>query len=254
VAITSVHVRFFWGALSADLEGSSPSYGYPTQYATLGPSASPAGGIGVRRATLLLDRLTVASPADDAALMHFDFLNITGGAPDDTWITSDYTTLEGLINTWWGTIKTYVPTWFKMSRILWHRVGPGIPLPNPAERILDISSPVAGAASSSLPPQAACAITFRTGVRHSWGRTYLPLGTGVSAGAGRLSSAATDAIAAPNATLFSAALAADFHPVVVSNRLNSALGIDQLEVDDVIDVIRRRRWKHTVYRKLTTVA
>lgn len=248
MAITNVRIRFFWGALSADLVGSSPSYAYPTQYATLGADASPAGGIGVRRATLVLDRSAGVNPTDDVALMHFDFLNITGGSPDDTWITSDFTTLEGFLTTWWGSVRPLVPSWYRFSRVLWHRVGPGIPMPNPAVRILDIASPTLGTGGTSLPPQAACSITFRTGVRKSWGRTYLPYGGTLSDG--RLQPTNADTIANATNTMFTSSTGADFHPVVVSTPLNSALGIDTVETDDVVDIIRRRRFKHTTYRKL----
>lgn len=251
MAITSIHVRFFWGALSADLEGSSPSYPYPTAYATLGADASVGGGIGVRRATLKLNRTAGVAPADDDALMHFDFLNITGGSPDDTWITSDYTTLEALLTTWWNAVKSRVPVWYQWDRVLWHRVGPGITPPNPAERILDLASPISASGATANPPQCACSITFRTGVRHSWGRTYLPWGEALVGG--RVQTTGADAIANATRTLFAGAASADFHPVVVSTPLNSALGIDTVETDDVADIIRRRRWKHTTYRKLVTV-
>lgn len=249
MALTTVHVRFFWGALTADLAGSSPSYPYPTAYATLGPSAGVGAGIGVRRCTLVLDR-TLDTPADDDGLMHFDFLNITGGAPDDTWTTGDYTTLESLIASWWGTVRTYVPTRWRFSRMLWHRHGPDVLLPNPAERIVDISSPTSGVNGGTYPPQAACSITFRTGVRHSWGRTYLPIGGG---SAGRMATADSDAIANATRTLLAGAASADFHPVVVSTPLRSALGIDTVETDTTIDIIRRRRFKHTTHKLLVPV-
>jgi hypothetical protein len=89
-------------------------------------------------------------------------------------------------------------------------------------------------------------------VRHSWGRTYLPFGGSLVDG--RATNANCDAIANATNTLFGSAAGNDFHPVVVSKALNSALGIDTLEVDNVVDIIRRRRWKHTTYRKLVTVA
>lgn len=225
----------------------TPGYAKPTQYATLGADATAGVGIGVRRASLLMDR-SLASPSDDDGMMHFDFLNITAGAPDDTWTTGDYTALEALLTTWWGAAKAYVPTWWRLHRYTWHRVGPGLPKPNYAERIVDIASPVAGIGATGLPPQCATAITFRTGVRHSWGRTYLPFGGSLSLG--RANSAHLDIIAAATKTLFDGALSTDFHPVVVSKTLNSALGIDTIELDDNVDIIRRRRWKHTVYRKL----
>lgn len=255
VAIAHLHVRLFWGALDIDgLEATSPSYSGVTDYATLGPSATPGVGVGVRRLTLLMDRLS-ATPADDACLMHFDFLNITGGDPDDTWITSDFTTLEGLASTWFTGVKPYVPGWCKLSRYLWHRVGPGIPLPNPAVRIVDIASPQTGTGTVTLPPQAACSITLRTGLRRHWGRTYLPLQTTIDS-TGRIGNTARTAIVAATVTFLQAAAAADFFPVVMAVNppgFSSALGVEAVEVDDDVDIIRRRRWKHTVNRNVTSL-
>lgn len=249
MAITQLHMRFLWGAFDLDVaEGQTPAYVGSTQYATLGPDATPDGGIGVRRATLVLDR-SAASPADDDALMHFDFLNITAGAPDDTWITSDYTTLEGFLSTYFAAVAALIPAYVQFKRVLWHRIGPGVVPPNPAERILDFGSPASASGSQLLPPQCASSITFRTGVRRSWGRTYLPLGA-VLATNGRLTNAQADTLATATDALHGSAAGADFHPVVVSNHLNSALGIETVEVDNVVDIIRRRRWKHTTYRKL----
>ena len=38
--------------------------------------------------------------------------------------------------------------------------------------------------------------------------------------------------------------------VVVSRSLQAALGVEQIEVDDNLDVVRRRRWKVSTYKKL----
>jgi hypothetical protein len=252
VALASLHLRVLWGLVDlSEAESQTPVYVNPTDYALAGDSAAVGAGVGVRRCTVVLDR-QVVTPTDDAGNMHFDFMNITGGNPDDTWITSDYTTLEALINTWWTSVKPLCPTWFRKARYSWHRVGPGVAKPNPAERILDFVSPVAGTAGNFLPPQCASSITMRTAVRRSWGRTYLPFGKGLMA-TGRLDSADADTLATATQTLLHGAAAADFLPGVVSYHLNSFLGTETVEVDDTVDIIRRRRWKHTTYRKLIAV-
>lgn len=252
MAITNLHIRFLWGAFDlAAQQAATPNYVGATSYATLGSNAAGGGGIGVRRATLLLDRSS-ASPGDDAATMHFDFLNITGGNPDDTWITADYTTLENLIVTWQGSVAAYMPAYVNMTRILWHRVGPGIPKPNPAERILDFGVVHAGSATGINAPQVATTITLRTGLRKHWGRTYMPLGQTLSTSA-RVPAATQTAIVNATLTLLRGAASNDFHPVVVTTNPDGAAGIEYVEVDDVPDVQRRRRWKHTASKVLTAV-
>jgi hypothetical protein len=221
------------------------------RHKTIGADATVGGGIGVRRATLVLDRSGYSVP-DDAATVHFDFLNLTGDEPDDTWTPADYATLETLLSAWWNTVKGYTPATTKLTRYYWHRVGKGITKPNPAVRIADIASPVASAASTfTSPPQAACSISLRHGKRRSWGRTYLPIA--VVAAGGRLATADADALVAATITLLNATKSADFLGVVTSVVHDQAFIIDDVVVDNTVDIIRRRRFKHTTYIKKTAV-
>lgn len=250
MSITRLRWRSFWGGLDVEAEFAKyPSYA-GTDYVSLGDSAAAGVGIGVRRATIVLDR-AVATIADDASEMHFDFLNTTSGEPDDTWTAGDYTTLEGFLLTWWGAVKGDVPPDTRLSRILWNRVGPGVPKPNPAERIVDIT-PIAGTGTRSLPPQCATAISLRHGIRPSWGRTYLPI-AGPVVTTGRFSTTRTDALVAATVAMCNSARGADFAPVVTSERLSSALLVEYVAMDDVIDIVRRRRWKHRGYLKATNL-
>lgn len=248
MATAYVRLRLVWGPFDLSVaQGQTPNYG-STQIVTGGPTAAVGSGIGVRRASLYLDR-TVADAGADPAFMHFDFLNTTGGVPDDTWTNGDFTQMETALNAFWNSAGAYAAGGHKLTQIIWHRVGTGVSKPNPAERILTVAAPALGGGGALAAPQHACSITFRTGVRRSWGRTYLPIGN-TPMSAGRLSNTATDAIAGATNTLFLAAASNDFHPVVVSGPLASSLNIESVEVDNVTDVIRRRRWKRQTYRKI----
>jgi hypothetical protein len=251
MATTLTRVRFFWGALDiAHESGTFPAYS-PTQYVSLGPSAADAAGIGVRRATLIFDR-TLAVPADDDINMHFDFLNMTSNAPDDTWTSTDYGQIEARLLTWWTAVKTAAAATTRLYRISWHQLGPGIGKPNPAERILDIATPVAGTSSSvGGPPQIASTISLRTGFRRNWGRTYFPIV--LTSTTGRVTTTQADLLVASTVTLLQGTKTDDFMPVVYSARLGSALGVETVSVDDVADTVRRRRWKKQAYRKLTVL-
>jgi hypothetical protein len=248
VATAFIRARFNWGGIDLTFaQSETPSYA-TTQIVTAGSSAVVGSGVGVRRATLTLDRQTARVGADPAA-MHFDFMNTTGGAPDDTWTSADFTTLEALIETWFNLVSTYVPSGYKFTGISWHRVGTGIHKPNPAERLYLPATPNTGLGAAQNPPQAACSITFRTGVRKSWGRTYLPFGQALIAPA-KISTTTVDGIANATSSLVTSAATADFQLVVVSAPLHSALVVEKIEVDDNVDVIRRRRWKQSTYRKI----
>jgi hypothetical protein len=248
MATSYVRLRMFWGALDlTSAQGQTPQYS-SSQIVSGGASAAVASGVGVRRASLVIDR-TTEDVGSDPAFMHFDFLNTTSGSPDDTWTAADYAALEAHLQTFWTGCGGYVKTGNRLTEFRWHRVGTGVSKPNPAERVTAIS-PMAGTASSSMPQQA-CSITFRTAVRKSWGRTYLPLAGGSVIGTnGRPTNAAVDAIATAANLLVTNAAAADFHLVVVSKPLSSSLNVEHVEVDNVADVIRRRRWKSATYKKI----
>jgi hypothetical protein len=237
-----------WGAFDVTIaEGTTPGYS-PTQIVTGGPTALPGSGIGVRRCTVTIDRSAVEAGLDPA-LMHFDFLNMTAGNPDDTWTSGDYTTLEGLLDTMYTALSSYLASGHSVTTYTWHRVGTGVTKPNPAERVFVKGSAIAGAGGSGMTLQTACSITFRTGVRKSWGRTYLPFNAGISTNR-RPSSTQVSAVATAVGNMVSSAATSDFHLVVVSTPLRSSLNAEHVEVDDVLDVIRRRRHKRAINRTI----
>lgn len=249
MALTAyTRLRAFWGAFDYATDANrAPGYS-SSQYANAGASAAVGAGVGIRRATCVLNR-SAFTPALDTAIMHFDFLNMTAGVPDDTWVTADFTTLEGYLKTMFTSLVATMQPKHTFDTVSWHRIGPGAPVPNPAERIATVSATQPTGTGSTNPPQIACSITFRTGVRKSWGRTYLPCG--ISPGAQhRWASTNVDVVATAVDTMVKAAAAADFYHVVFSKTLNSALNVEAIEVDDVPDVIRRRRHKVQTYRKI----
>jgi hypothetical protein len=248
MATAYVRLRMLWGALDfQEAQSSTPQYA-TTQMTSGGTSAAAGSGVGVRRLSIMLDR-TLIETGMDPAYIHLDWLNTTSGAPDDTWTTSDYTTLETAFLSLWGTLASHCMSGCKPLQFIWHRVGTGVSKPNPAERTLAISYTTALGGGSVI-PQTACSVTFRTGVRRSWGRTYLPLGSAALTTAGRVTNTAVDAITGAFNTMVAAQAANDFHLVVVSKPLASSLNVESVEVDNVPDVIRRRRYKRQTYRKI----
>jgi hypothetical protein len=250
VAVTAyTRFRFLWGAVDWQQGTNNPYTG--TQTASLGTSAVAAGGIGVRRCQVTIDRTSLAAGTDPATV-HFDFLNITGGNPDDTWITSDYTTLEGYLDTFFTAYQPYMAAGLHITTYTWYRVGAGVTKPNPNVRQLVKTTPIAGTATgSAMPPQVSTSVTLRTAVRHSWGRTYLPM-TGVSrlTTDGHFATADVDVVAGAANTLMTSAAGSDFYWGVTSLRLSAFLNAEKVEVDNVLDIVRRRRWQQSSYRKI----
>lgn len=241
--------RWTWGGIDFQ-HGSGHPYGTSDTGPSAGASAAAGAGVGVRRAVLHVDRTGLVAGADDAEF-HFDFLNITGGSPDDTWTSTDYSTLEGYLDTFWTAVKGYVSPGCKLSQYSWYRHGPGVGSPNPAERVT-ARSVVGTSGSGPLPPQDAATITLRTSVRRSWGRTYLPglCENAMDGSSAHFSHAFCDNVGNAAAALLHSAIGGDF-PMVVTSIVNSAvLNVEHIAVDDLADVIRRRRWKTASYKKI----
>lgn len=239
--------RFLWGA--ADWQSGSNNPYAAAETGSLGTDA--LSGVGVRRVMLVIDRATNHAGADPA-IMHFDILNMTGGNPDDTWTAGDYTNVETALDAFWTSVKTKVTGNYKLVEYRYYRVGKGIVPPNPAVR--SVTRSVAGtSAGQNMPPQVACSLTFRTAARKSWGRTYLPLGALAASdltSGHELSSTAVDFLATALQTLVTSLAANDFYLVVTSGTKSAALNVEKVEVDSNLDVVRRRRFKQSAYKKI----
>jgi hypothetical protein len=237
-----------WGALDWQAGSGNP---YSTGQTVSGGTSALPPGVGVRRAILVIDR-TAALAGADPAEMHLDWLNFTSGSPDDSWITSDFTTCEAAITTWFSALAPYITSAYKLSFINWYRAGVAVGTPNPVIRSTAVSIPGTGAGTGA-PPQVACSITFRTAVRKSWGRTYVPLGNLAASnitGSGLITNAMVDAIAAATNTMVTSQASNDFALVVTSLRLSASLNVEHVEVDNMLDVIRRRRYRAATYKKI----
>lgn len=244
-----IRLKCFWGAIDITLTDEQV-YTAP-QVKSLGTSAAATGGIGVRRCQLVFSRIP-ASGVEGTAVTTIDFLNLTGGNPDDTWVDADFTTLEGHLDTFWGVCKAYAPAYTTLDQLRWYRIGLGVGHPNPPVRITDRN--VSGTGTGSSMPQQAVSVTEKTPVRRAWGRMYLPLNTySMFDTSGRIASSVSGTIAAAAGTLYSAAAAAEYVPVVYSRKRSKTFSVESIQVDDLADVIRSRRWANPVTRSTASV-
>jgi hypothetical protein len=237
---------FFWGAVELDVDDNIYT---AAQKDRLGESAAAGTGIGARRAQLVFTRTPPGTFGEDVAVMHFDFLNLTAGAADDTWTTGDFTTLESAITTWWTAVKPSVSNVNTLTQIRWYRFGTGVAPPNPPVRITSVNV-VATGGGTPCPPQCSTAIALHTGPRRNWGRTYLPMPpSSILSTGGTLNTTNVDTIAAATNTMVGSAATNDFYLVVFSKAKAALLTVESIAVDNVVDIIRRRRWEHPTYRK-----
>lgn len=222
-----------------------------------------------RHLQVRIKNMGASSTAKDDAWVTFDIANITGGSLDSTWSAGDYTTVEGLFDTYWTALKPKISTLYSVAEYRWYKRSftalPSAPIPpgdrdkpfvdgGPPEKVTTKS--IAGTGVNIMPPQVAISVTEKTAWPKHWGRFYLP---GPDAmlltTAGRLSSSSVTSILTPTSALFSGLATAEFPVVVPVTQLNKdparlLLTVNQIQIDDVLDVIRRRRYATPLIRSV----
>lgn len=202
----------------------------------------------LRKLQIRYSRAPVGIGTQDVCVTTHHFLNLTDDAPDDTWDAGDYGAVEAALATYFAALKIIWPTWLHVDQYRWYRDGPAFhPTPaegNPADRVteVDIAGTLA-AGSGVLPPQTAISVTEKTALRKRWGRYYLPAGaTSTSTQYGLLLEGTRDLVADASEAFYNTCRAADLIPVVFSPTTESSWSVDAIQVDDLFDVIRSRRW------------
>jgi hypothetical protein len=208
----------------------------------------------------------------DDMVMTFDVVNITAGAVDPSWTTTDYTTVEAKFDTFFNAIASNQTSGARLKQYAWYvqsfnpysNSKPFAPHGAP-ERVTAKSIACTGS-SIQMAPQAAITITWRTEFPRNWGRNYIPALQAADAltGVPVIGTTQVDAIATAASTLNSSLHSSDFQLVVpvtslgVGRRGEAGVGtpnrrltsITRIQVDNVFDVIRRRRTHTTTYKKL----
>lgn len=216
--------------------------------------ASSVSDVEWRKVVLRWNRETPGSTVEDYAQISLHILNLTGGDIDTTWTTSDYTTCETALNEWLTSMNTVFSSKFTLVDYRWYSMRFASPMSElhrfdfsgPPLRITVKGTP-GGSTGAPLPYQNALSVTFDSGVPKHWGRVYLP-GLTVSAldVDGRVSAAYTGLTSNAFAELFDDLYGAEFQPVVAVTQVNKVLApalltVKQVRVDDIVDVVRRRR-------------
>jgi hypothetical protein len=203
------------------------------------------------------------STAEDVAVTTHHFTSA------DDWPSSAWTAVENAIKTACALPGSSVRAiGVKHAEMRWYRAE-GLPKHwehnwGDAHRVTAVTGYVDGA-SAMLPPQIALSVTLKTTVRRSWGRFYLPT-IGIAGNlAGRPTSAVVDSTAVAWRDAFNACQAAGLSPGVlgsyetgtiiptVKERHPRFLGLRVVQVDNVFDVIRRRRFDITTQRAAHSV-
>lgn len=226
-----------------------------------------------RRVTVRYSRQTPIGTEEDYALFGMDIVNMTGGSFDSSWTTGDYTAVDNALGEFLTTLRasTYnshtivdaqyhvrkftddiipgqaVPQMYTDPKTQEVKEKPRFQPSGPPVHVL----PIGQSGSAGVDPSAyqnACSVTFRTAAKGHWGRCYLPGITmgGAQEASGRRQIAVCQAVANAFAEFSSDLGANDFYLKVAmtqhAKKYEFALSaVNEIVVDDVPDVIRRRR-------------
>lgn len=208
---------------------------------------------------------------EDVAVMTFHFIKASGGTPG-AWVDgTDLPALEAKFDTYCTYLKTYWLAFTHSDQYRWYADGPafyeilpgaGVATPvgdNPAVRVTEVDVAGTSGSSTCLPPQCAVSVTKKCSSRKHWGRFYVPVQSGAFIdGTGLLPSAQVTALATNTQTLFNSCRSSGYLPVVWSvqkparpkrpsgtlpEQPAKAYEITRVQVDDVIDIIRSRRYR-----------
>lgn len=208
------------------------------------------------KVTLVFTR-PVDSPGStrDAEMTSF-YVAKTNPFASDTFDSGDLDHVRSAVSTMWSGLGHLFSADLQLLEVRYFMAGPAFDHASPLLR-LDHFGAASGSSGHSLPPQVASTLTFITASRKHWGRMYWPApgadqmaANGPSAGRFLLTfiQEMTAAFATLGGTLASNGLV----PVVYSRTGGAALTITALEMDDVPDVQRRRRFATVGQRSVVT--
>ena len=240
------------------------------------------GTFELRKLQWRLSRAPTGGTVEDQDVMTFHFIKASGGTPGTYVDGTDLPAVETAIGAYWTSLKDRYYPWVHSDQYRWYKDGPAfyelndagtayVPIgSNPAIRVTEVDvAGTYGGSASSLPPQVSLTITEKTSTRRSWGRWYLPAMVSSYADSdGRVPSAQVDLLAGFAVTLYNACRSASMIPVVWSIQKPerpkkpsgtlpaqpaTALEVGSIQVDNLWDVIRRRRYDAATYRKVTAL-
>jgi hypothetical protein len=200
----------------------------------------------------------------DEVLTTLDLVNLTGGAIDNSWTTQDYSAVDTILTTLLNAYSVYMAAMIHWKEIRYY-VRSFNPLSDPKPfppagapaRVTPLN--IAGQVVNPNPGQLAITSTDRTAFPRHWGRNYWPFpGQITVAPTTHIGTAVCSALADAIYNAYGSLQSAGFYPVVVMTQANRVpsrglVSVSSIQVDDVFDVVRRRRISTTTNRFIRPV-
>lgn len=235
-----------------------------------------SGDFETRKLHVLWGRTSGGAVPEDDVMTTMHLVKLVGGVPQDTWLDSDFVSVETNWDSVWGVMKHYYSDVIRLKQYRWYKAGPqveqalgGTGRTGEPVRVVDKNVPGESTGVSGLPPQVALSLTEKTSSARHWGRMYLPAPMAAESGfntvghAGRWATPFTTAVIDAFHPFYSGQSAAG-RPVVVYSAAKPvrpsagggtlpaaparAFTVDELQIDDIPDVIRSRRFDAPLLR------
>lgn len=202
---------------------------------------------------------TPLNKEEDVAVVTMHFQSTTGGLLD----AGPMNSVEAAWGTFWGQMQAYGAPYLLPKEFRWYDQQVW-PTKSPLLRVTPWNGSPGVATGAILPPQCACSVTLQTSARPRWGRFYLPWSSSASldSGSGRINTSHVDQVANTCEAFLATCKTSGAIPVVWSPKggkgpppfsAGEVLPVTTVRVDDIVDIIRSRRWQDKPYHKVVTV-
>lgn len=235
----------------------------------------------LRKLQWRLSRAPSGGTIEDVDVMTFHFIKATGGVAGTYNDATDLAAVETSTNTLTTTLKAFWPTFMHSDQYRWYKDGPAfykapdagqpyyIPVgDNPAIRITEVDTAGTGSGNANA-PQLAMSVTEVTSQRKHWGRFYVPTPVStVLSTDGRIPSGNVTTILQAVVDHYNRCRTASMVPVVFSIQKPdrpkkpsgtlaaspaTAYEVLSLQMDDLFDVIRSRRYSQPTVKPRTAL-
>jgi hypothetical protein len=220
----------------------------------------PSTTLGCWDVTLRYARTTPVGTREDDATIGLRIAKVIGGGLYGLGLNSELSTIEARLNTLQAMLATFMSSSFTLAEYIWHVRRASNPAakgggekPGPAVR-RTAKNVVGVNASDRQPDQVAATVTFKTCSRRHWGRVYIPgiAGSQVDKTYARFGSGLCDGFATAFQVLINGLSTDGYELGVWSYPKQAFMPVWQVQVDNIVDIQRRRRAKQRSYAKLIT--
>jgi hypothetical protein len=194
----------------------------------------------------------------------FDIVNITGGAIDNTWTTGDFGYVDNELNVLLNNWATKMSADYKWREKRYYKrffnpLTNSQPFAKTGAPVYIAPNNTVGGAVRRQCPQASMTSTDRTTYPRHWGRNYWPHPTPDLYGpGGYITNLEVDALTTWVHQTYTNLQAQQFYPVVPVTQVDKVatrglLTVTEVQVDNLADVIRRRRPRIATYKNRASI-